>query len=157
MALKISILHSGEPLTKSNSYFFRRRSVWIPAHIAEYEAALKNTAAATMSALGLQPLSGPISITITYYLGSKRRKDLPNLPKTTCDALNGIVYKDDNQIVHQIMYKYLDDKHPRVEIEVVAAEDPGSNKWPLSSEKAETETVKKAVRNKRVKKPKAVK
>ena len=60
---------------------------------------------------------------IHYFLGTKRRKDLPNLPKTTCDALTGQVYGDDCQIVAMNLYKHYDALNPRVIIEVLPISD----------------------------------
>lgn len=43
-------------------------------------------------------LSGNLKVHINAYYKSKVHPDLFNLPKSCCDALNGIIYKDDRQI-----------------------------------------------------------
>ena len=40
-------------------------------------------------------------ITITYYYDSKPRFDVDNICKPVCDALNGIAYQDDKQLVER--------------------------------------------------------
>jgi Holliday junction resolvase RusA-like endonuclease len=130
--MKIRLVHKGEPLTKSNAHYFFKGRVYIPPRIVNYEKELRETASKRMIELGLtSPISGPIKIIINYYLGSKRTKDLPNLPKTTCDALAGVVYDDDTLICDQRMKKFYDKKNPRVEIIVEKAKLPSKKHWPL--------------------------
>ena len=45
------------------------------------------------------PSDKPIHIEAIYCMGTKRRKDLTNCGKLEIDALNGIVFNDDSQIV----------------------------------------------------------
>ena len=49
------------------------------------------------------------------------RKDWDNLGKTVCDALNGLAYRDDGQIVDGRVRKWYSDR-PRVEIEITEVE-----------------------------------
>lgn len=51
-----------------------------------------------------------------------RRPDLDNLTKAVKDALNGVVWRDDAQIVAMLVYKQYGDP-PRVEICVEEADD----------------------------------
>lgn len=115
-----SLVHAGEPLTKSNTLqtSFKgkkaRRFVYIPARIKAYEASLREHAE---RAIGRRrPTKKYVKMTVHFYLGTKRRKDLQNLDKSLCDAFNGIVYKDDNQIHELHEYKHLDRDNPRVEV-----------------------------------------
>ena len=85
-----------------------------------------------------EPLTGEISLLIVEYRAipqswSKRkheeallgditpttRPDWDNVGKAVCDALNGLVWKDDAQIVRAEVRKNYDDE-PRVAIEVEA-------------------------------------
>ena len=81
--------------------------------------------------------SGVFSLKVTEYRAipkswSKRRKeeakypvskpDIDNVYKIVSDALNGIVWKDDSQVVHgEIWKKYSD--FPRVDIDIEILED----------------------------------
>jgi Holliday junction resolvase RusA-like endonuclease len=123
---RIEFTFLGEPLTKSNAHKFFRGKVYIPARIRNYEASLKKYAIQCMKKKRRRPISKLVRIKIVYYYGTKRRKDLMNLPKTTCDALNMAVYKDDCQIHEATLKRRLDRKKPRVHIIVEEMSDP---KW----------------------------
>lgn len=90
-----------------------------------------------------KPLTGPIRIDILLYMlipkhTSKirtRRKvageilptkqpDWDNMAKSITDALNGLAYKDDNQIVEAHVYKYFSDD-PRAEVEISKIDKEG--------------------------------
>lgn len=65
----------------------------------------------------VKPLQGYLKLTMSVYRPLKRG-DLSNRIKVLEDALNGIAYVDDDQIV-EIHALRLDDKeNPRVEVEV---------------------------------------
>lgn len=78
-----------------------------------YKRRCATIAAATCKA----PLSGPLSIVLNVYRPMKRG-DLSNRIKVIEDAMQGVVFHDDDQIV-QIEARRFDDKHnPRVEITI---------------------------------------
>ena len=83
-----------------------------------------------------KPLDGPLIVSLKFYrqvqssISKKERElriagahrpivkpDTDNYIKSTLDGLNGLLWKDDNQIVKIVAEKYYSD-HPRVEIEV---------------------------------------
>jgi Holliday junction resolvase RusA-like endonuclease len=115
-------IYKGEPLTKSNNTFFARGHAYIPKKQKEYQEGLADAARTAMNEN--QPLSDLIRMEVWYYMGSKRRKDLVNLPKTTTDALNKICYDDDSQIHELILHRCIDRINPRVEIAIWRIEDP---------------------------------
>ena len=125
--LIVQFVFEGEPLTKSNAHVFRRRGgkgvVFIPKRISDYEKALEAHVKKIMDKTGKQPTTQLVKMTIHYYYGTKRRKDIQNLSKTQCDALIGVVYKDDSQIHELHEYKHLDRARPRVEVRVEAITD----------------------------------
>lgn len=113
--LTVTVL--GEPITKSNSTFITRRGAFIPDKFVVYEKAIEDAAIESLKQSGLTIFTqGPVEIEIKYYLGANRKKDLTNLPKTTCDALSDVFYTDDSQIVKATMEKFFDKQNPRVEI-----------------------------------------
>lgn len=61
---------------------------------------------------------GPIKVRIDYYFPDKRRRDVTNYDKVLLDAMQGIVYNDDNQIQTITMSKNIDEKNPRTEVDV---------------------------------------
>jgi Holliday junction resolvase RusA-like endonuclease len=62
-----------------------------------------------------QPLQGDISVRGVVYFKDHRR-DLDNVLKPLLDALQGIAYRNDRQIVHLDFTKRLDRGNPRVEL-----------------------------------------
>lgn len=61
---------------------------------------------------------GDISITIKVYRAQKSG-DLDNRIKPLLDALEGVAFYDDKQIVEIHAYRYDDKSNPRVEITIV--------------------------------------
>lgn len=69
------------------------------------------------AALGIQPLTGNVCVSLDFYRPAKRG-DLDNLLKVVFDSLNGWAYEDDKQIVeiHAMRHEGKDD--PRVELSI---------------------------------------
>lgn len=69
---------------------------------------------------GVRPLSGPVAIQVAVYR-ERRSGDLDNRLKVLLDALQGVFYVNDAQIV-EIHATLHDDRHdPRVEVMVNSA------------------------------------
>jgi len=67
---------------------------------------------------GVTPLVGPVAVFLDVYR-PWRRGDLDNILKATIDALNGIAYRDDDQVTEIHAQRYEDKRAPRVEVSVV--------------------------------------
>lgn len=52
-----------------------------------------------------KPFTGPIAVNMTITWPDKRRRDLDNAMKQMGDAGNGILWKDDSQIVEWHLFK----------------------------------------------------
>lgn len=65
-------------------------------------------------------LTGEVELSVVYYRANHRRCDLDNLAKLTQDALTGIAYLDDSQIVALHARKAIDSTRPRTEVSVRA-------------------------------------
>lgn len=61
-----------------------------------------------------EPLGCPIAISLTFHMGKEKKgrssyhtkkPDVDNLAKAVKDALRGIIYRDDSQIVEAHLYK----------------------------------------------------
>jgi len=123
---RVEIVFPGDPRTKSNSHFFSGGRVYIPKEIKAYEAALKDFGFKVMKTNKRKPTAKLVRFTATYYYGTKRTKDLLNLPKSSADAMNEVVYKDDFQIHEAHLYRHLDRKNPRVHIII---EEMSDKEW----------------------------
>ena len=69
----------------------------------------------------VRPLAGPVQIACVFHRSTRHACDIDNLIKTVLDALNGVAYADDRQVVHIVARKAVDASHPRAEIEIGAA------------------------------------
>jgi len=65
------------------------------------------------------PILGPVAVFLDAYR-PRRRGDLDNILKATLDALNGIAYRDDDQVTEIHAQRYDDKRAPRVEVSVIA-------------------------------------
>lgn len=65
-----------------------------------------------------EPLTGPLSLEVTLYFGTRRKGDIDNFNKLVLDALTGIVWEDDSQIEELRLRKAYDKERPRVEVEI---------------------------------------
>ena len=65
-----------------------------------------------------QSMDGRFYVIITFYRGNKRRVDLDNLSKAVLDALEGIYWRDDTQVVSLYLRKRYDKSNPRAEIRI---------------------------------------
>lgn len=66
----------------------------------------------------VKPLAGPVAIELRFYRSTRRRCDWDNLAKLVCDALNGIAWRDDDQIEDARITKGHDPANPRTEVTV---------------------------------------
>lgn len=67
-----------------------------------------------------KPFVGELEVWITLYFGTKRRSDWDNFHKISMDALTGIAWEDDGQIVEAHVSKRYDKKDPRIEVNVLS-------------------------------------
>ena len=66
-----------------------------------------------------KPRSDELEVWITLFFGTKRKSDWDNFHKLSMDALTGIVWEDDSQIIYAHVEKQYDKRNPRIEIEIV--------------------------------------
>ncbi len=64
-----------------------------------FEQYLSLIARAQMNVKGIKRFTGDVRLHLEVCFGDHRRRDLQNCFGCVCDALNGIVYDDDDQIV----------------------------------------------------------
>ncbi len=122
----ISFEFPGEPLTKSNQAKWFRGYLYIPKRIIDYEAALHRFSIKIMKQEKKHPTKNLVKVEIEYYLGSKRRKDIQNLTKSTLDAFNDAIYKDDSQVHDLHIKKMIDRENPRIRVTI---EEMSNKQW----------------------------
>lgn len=137
---KIIFIVPGEPTAQGRPRFSARGKfvkAYDPAKSRDYKAFVKLIAMDAMHAHNdLQPLETAVSVTIHAFVGipkSKSQKfknaalsgmelplkkpDVDNMAKIILDAMSGIVYKDDKQIVSLLVEKWYAE-NPRVEVNI---------------------------------------
>ena len=106
---------AGKPQPKQRPRFYRGRC-YTPAATREYEKLV----AATATASGVKIIeTGPVEFRLSVFMPNARRVDLDNIIKSVTDALNGICYTDDHQIVAITAWKAIDRENPRAEVAIV--------------------------------------
>lgn len=129
----------GIPIAKARPRV-TKHSTYTPQKTKDYENLVKWSC---KSKYKDKPLSGPIRIDIDFYMyipkntSEKRTRakiareilptkkpDWDNMAKSITDALNGIAYEDDKQIVETHIYKYFSD-NPRAEVKIAKIDKEG--------------------------------
>lgn len=95
------IVVPGEPVPKGRPRFGKGHAYTDP----KTKAAEERIRALTRQAGIRKPTKKPVCLTIGFWRASKRRADIDNLAKLVLDALNGIVWEDDNQIEELLLFK----------------------------------------------------
>lgn len=67
-----------------------------------------------------EPSHPAIVLVLVFYLPDRRRRDVDNLAGAVMDALNGVLWKDDSQIVRLVVEKSTVEKGEFVGVEVRA-------------------------------------
>lgn len=131
--MKIHFTVPGKPMGKQRPRVLKSGVAFTPNETVNYETTVKW---AYISQYSDKPLEGPIAMNIRAYFAipkstSKNKKekmetgiirptrkpDMDNIVKIIADALNGVAYRDDSQIVKCSIEKLYSDQ-PRVEIEI---------------------------------------
>ena len=104
------------PYPPTVNHMYRRAR----GHLALTPEALAFRHAVRMIAMvqGVTPICGPVAVFLDVYR-PRRRGDLDNILKATLDALNGIAYRDDQQVEQITAVRYDDKRAPRIEVSVV--------------------------------------
>lgn len=106
----------GDPIPQPRPRVYRNGGV------GEDPRATRHKQATIMAArrARLPLLQGEVELVVAYYRATTRRCDWDNLAKLTCDALTGIAWRDDTQIVSVHVLKCLDRVRPRTEVSIRA-------------------------------------
>jgi crossover junction endodeoxyribonuclease RusA len=110
------------PLPPSANLYWR---IWRGRAVVSNEArAYKQHAALAAKAQGLRPFrNGDVIVSIRIFRPTKRG-DLDNRIKVLLDALRGVAYRDDSQVVGLQAVQFEDAENPRVEMGIVRSNAP---------------------------------
>lgn len=106
----------GQPVPKQSFRFVRGRRSFQPAKVRAWEEAIGWAAKQAMT--GIDLIEGQLRIEIQFDRARTpgRPADLGNLEKPVCDALNGVVYRDDSQIVEMLLVRNDLSENPGVSV-----------------------------------------
>lgn len=106
------------PFPPSANRYWR---VWRGRPVVSSEARQYKLDVATLARVaGLRPVEGSVSLTLNIYR-PRKAGDLSNRIKVVEDALQGIAYENDSQVVEIIARRHDDAKNPRIEVEIARA------------------------------------
>jgi Holliday junction resolvase RusA-like endonuclease len=94
------------------------KGMFMKKEYKEYKDLWIKTATERMSETELSIQEGPIGVISYWTFGTKRRKDLQNCGKLEYDALNGIIYNDDDQILFEAKTKLYKKNKPSISLEI---------------------------------------
>lgn len=102
--LPVRLSVPGQPVPKARPRVYNGHGI-TPAKTKAAEAKIR--AEYLKKYAGCKPFDAEIIMHVAFYMQDRRRVDYDNLAKLVTDALNGIAYVDDSQIVESIIYKVL--------------------------------------------------
>lgn len=93
-----------KPIPKARARIMRTGWAYTPKRTKDYEELVKIVARAAMMAGGHKISEAPFKLVIACH-GANPRSDWDNLGKAISDALNGIVWVDDSQVLVAMVSK----------------------------------------------------
>lgn len=110
----------GVPYSTNDLYKSRYQNGKTYVYMTKEAADLKESYQWEAKAKWRRPVSTEeIRIEVTlFFPNNSRRRDWDNFHKIAMDALNGIVWADDSQIMEARVIKAIDSKRPRIEIKI---------------------------------------
>ena len=92
------------PYPPSVNHYWRR--VGARTLISRGGRAFRTAVCTILAAYGVQPLEGPLAVSVDLYPPDRRRRDVDNVLKSLLDALaHGGAYHDDSQIVRLLIQR----------------------------------------------------
>lgn len=113
-AVKFTVV--GEPRSKQRPRVVRGR-----AYTPKETVAAEKAVAVAYREASEHLFEHQVVVSIDFYNGNRRRRDIDNMAKLVMDALNGVAFVDDFQVVELNLRKFFTDKE-RARTEVRLAE-----------------------------------
>ena len=110
----------GVPPSVNHQYALTRRGPALTREAKRYAETVQWYAweAAKRQGWRCTPKGRQVVVRLWYYWPDRRRRDAHNAHKVLLDAMQGVVYEDDRDVLPQVMAAEVDRANPRVEIEV---------------------------------------
>ena len=108
----ISFWVSGNPVPKQ-SYRHSKKGNWQPKRVTDWE---ETVGWAAKQAYRGEPTDKRYCVRLTFWRKGKRKVDVGNLTKPVLDAMQGIIYIDDEQVDRLIINREYDAENCGVEV-----------------------------------------
>lgn len=112
----IHLIIAGDPIPAARPRF--NKVCYQPSRNREYRREVETAAQILMR--GRDPLRGALSVVVKLYRRyeptSRNYGDVDNHLKALFDGMQGLIFKDDRQIVRCVVEKYQDKEKPRAEV-----------------------------------------
>lgn len=116
----VSFVVPGEAVPKQ-SFRFSRGGSFQPERVTNWQAVVRLCGQAARPSPTRDQRAEKWGVVLTVYRKSRRAVDVDNLAKAILDALQGVFWDNDNQVVELHVGKVMVDKDPMVKVEA----------WPL--------------------------
>jgi Holliday junction resolvase RusA-like endonuclease len=115
----INIILQGEPKSTSHIYKVRNCGNFVTVYMSKEGKDIKESYQwqAKSQYKGL-PIAESIEVTVKLFFGTKRRCDIDNFGKLWQDAMTGILWIDDSQIMIMYLSKHYDKNAGRIELAI---------------------------------------
>jgi crossover junction endodeoxyribonuclease RusA len=90
-----SLVVFGRPVPKGRPRLGKGGHVYTPQATRDFEEWVGISARVRFK----EPIQGDVAVRLRFYLHGKKRGDIDNYWKAVSDGMNGIVFKDDRQVV----------------------------------------------------------
>lgn len=110
----------GEPAPKQSFRYVSGKHSYQTPRVRAWQ---ENVAWAAKQAYKGELLCGPLAVTIVFHVKHKRRVDVDNLGKGSIDALRGVLFADDRQIVDLRLIKIQPTNENMTRVVVTCGED----------------------------------
>ena len=117
--VKVSFELNIVPRAKQSTRF-GSRGCYTPKDLVAYQNGVGWEAKIAMMAAGLDLFTETVQTEIVFRVPDLRKRDIDNLEKAINDAMNGIVYEDDRQVVKVGKEIVIDRKTPGIRVTVKA-------------------------------------
>lgn len=112
--LDLSFVVDGTPVPKQSFRVRKNGMHFQPRRLVQWQSAVRAEAIVAMD--GRESVTDKVGAHMIFYLPDNRHRDLDNLSKGVLDAINGVVFKDDTQVVSLYLDKTIDPQRPGVEV-----------------------------------------
>jgi Holliday junction resolvase RusA-like endonuclease len=115
--VKLSFVIPGPPRPKQRARRGRNGHWYTPKETRAYEGVV-HWYAARARARKRWPMDASYRVEVVLYMPDRRTRDGDNVLKSIQDGANGVLWKDDRQVVETTVRKDLDRDDPRAEVVV---------------------------------------